>query len=60
MIVDPWGIVVAQASDNECFVLATLDLEWLEKVRHDLPVLEHIHDVFSMYPAHVEPVLSST
>ena len=37
-IVDPWGVVLAQAPDEECFVAADLDLELQERVRADAPV----------------------
>jgi predicted amidohydrolase len=39
MIVDPWGIVLAQASDAETHVVADLDLERLARIRADLPSL---------------------
>ncbi len=39
MIVDPWGVVLAQAPDSEAVVLADLDLERLEDVRRRLPSL---------------------
>ena len=39
MIVDPWGIVLAQAADAECHVIADLDLGRLERIRADLPSL---------------------
>jgi predicted amidohydrolase len=39
MIVDPWGIVLAQAPDVETHVVAELDLDKLERVRTDLPSL---------------------
>jgi predicted amidohydrolase len=38
-IVDPWGVVLAQAPDEECFVAADLDLELQERVRATLPSL---------------------
>jgi predicted amidohydrolase len=41
MIVDPWGHVVARASDGPGFATARVDLERLAKVRRDLPVAEH-------------------
>jgi predicted amidohydrolase len=41
MIVDPWGIVLAQASDEQTVVMADLDLGALAAVRRTLPVLEH-------------------
>ena len=39
MIVDPWGIVLAQAADAETHVIADLDLTRLERIRADLPSL---------------------
>jgi len=39
LIVDPWGVVVAQAPDRECFVLAQLDKGQLVEVRKRLPTL---------------------
>jgi len=39
MIVDPWGVVLAQASDTICVAGATLDLDRLEAIRADLPAL---------------------
>src|SRR5271157_3622343 len=41
MIVDPWGRVLARAADQEGVVVATIDLEYLERVRRELPSLEH-------------------
>lgn len=39
MIVDPWGVVLATAPDEECFVAADLDLGAQERVRESLPSL---------------------
>jgi predicted amidohydrolase len=41
MIVDPWGLVVAQAPDGEGMALAELDFERLERLRRELPALAH-------------------
>jgi len=38
-IVDPWGVVLATAPDQECFVAADLDLQALRRVREILPSL---------------------
>ncbi len=38
-IVDPWGVVLAQAPDEECFVAADLDFELQRRVRATLPSL---------------------
>jgi predicted amidohydrolase len=39
MIVDPWGLVLAQAPDHETFVVAELDFGRLERIRTKLPSL---------------------
>jgi predicted amidohydrolase len=39
MIIDPWGVVVAQAPDTVGIVTAEIDLERLEEIRTDLPSL---------------------
>jgi predicted amidohydrolase len=39
MIVDPWGIVLAQAPDVECHIVAELDLVRQDRIRADLPSL---------------------
>lgn len=39
MIVDPWGLVLAQAPDSETHVIADLDLDRLGRIRRDLPSL---------------------
>jgi predicted amidohydrolase len=39
MIVDPWGLVLAQAPDTETVVLADLDLAGQAKIRRTLPSL---------------------
>ena len=38
-IVDPWGEVLARAADEECFVVADLDLSRQDEVRETLPSL---------------------
>ena len=38
-IVDPWGVVLATAPDEECFIAADLDLEAQDRVRTSLPSL---------------------
>ncbi|HZR82330.1 MAG TPA: carbon-nitrogen hydrolase family protein [Candidatus Binatia bacterium] len=40
-IVDPWGTVVARASDGEGVVVGEIDLAYLARVRSELPCLEH-------------------
>ena len=41
MIVDPWGIVVAQVPDGEGVALAELDFARQDRLRRELPALDH-------------------
>jgi deaminated glutathione amidase len=41
MIVDPWGVVLAQAADDECVITVDLDFTLLAQVRSRLPALDH-------------------
>ncbi len=41
LIADPWGHVVAKASDGPGFAAARIDREMLARVRANMPVLEH-------------------
>ena len=40
-IIDPWGEVIAQASEGEGVVFSTVDPTYLERVRRSLPSLQH-------------------
>jgi predicted amidohydrolase len=41
MIVDPWGKVLAELPDGSGIVIAEVDLDFLAKVRAELPALSH-------------------
>jgi nitrilase len=41
MIVDPWGLPVAVASDGPGLALAEIDLERVARVRRAIPVRQH-------------------
>jgi nitrilase len=41
MIVDPWGHIIAKASDGLGWASATVDKTFMARVRADMPVLEH-------------------
>jgi len=41
MIVDPWGRILAQASDGPEVLVAEIDLAYLARVRAELPALSH-------------------
>ena len=41
LIVDPWGVVVAQAADAEMAIVAEIDLGRIDEVRAQIPALRH-------------------
>ncbi len=41
MIVDPWGTVVSRIGERSGVITAEIDLEYLERVRRELPSLSH-------------------
>jgi predicted amidohydrolase len=41
LIVDPWGTVVAEASDREGVVTYDIDFDWQAQIRNRLPCLKH-------------------
>ncbi len=47
MVVDPWGVVVAQAGDGVTTVIADLDMQRLRQIRKTFPALDHVRrDIF--------------
>ena len=53
MIVDPWGVVLAQAPDEDCVVSAELDRAHLEGVRRSIPALANRQPAAYTWPAEV-------
>ncbi len=49
-IVDPWGVALATAPDEECFVAADLDLAAQERIRHSLPSLANRRPAAYLWP----------
>lgn len=41
MIIDPWGKILAEAPDGPGVVLAEIDLDYLSRIREELPALSH-------------------
>ena len=41
LVVDPWGNVIAKASDQPCVITAEIDLDYLERVRRQVFTLEN-------------------
>ena len=49
MVVDPWGLVVAQAPDGAVNVTAEIDLHSVQRVRARFPALDHVReDIFNL------------
>jgi deaminated glutathione amidase len=53
MIVDPWGLVLAQAPDREGHILAELDLERQREIRARLPALSNRRPDVYLWPEEV-------
>jgi deaminated glutathione amidase len=49
-IVDPWGVTLATAPDEECFVAADLDLDEQERIRQALPSLANRRPAAYVWP----------
>jgi predicted amidohydrolase len=41
MIVSPWGDVLKQLDEKEGYINCTIDLDYVERVRKELPLLSH-------------------
>ncbi len=41
MIVNPWGKIIKEAGHSEQILYGSIDLDYLEKIRSELPVLKH-------------------
>lgn len=49
MIIDPWGNIIARASDYPCVITAEIDLDYVTKVRQQLFSLENRRtDIYSL------------
>jgi deaminated glutathione amidase len=53
MIVDPWGVVLAQAPDHACHILAEIDLERQREIRARLPALQNRRSDVYRWPEEV-------
>lgn len=41
LVVDPWGTVIARASNRPCVTMAEIDLDYLDEVRRQIPSLKN-------------------
>jgi predicted amidohydrolase len=53
MIVDPWGVVLAQAADEDTVVFAELDRAHMERIRSSLPSLANRQPAAYRWPSPV-------
>ncbi|KAH9504368.1 Nitrilase and fragile histidine triad fusion protein NitFhit [Bulinus truncatus] len=50
MVVDPWGAIIAQCSEGVGICLAEIDLDYVAKVRSEMPVWQHRRtDLYGRY-----------
>lgn len=48
-IVNPWGTIIKEADEKECILYGELDLDMVQKVRRELPLLKHIRkDIYEI------------
>ncbi|XP_051865784.1 deaminated glutathione amidase [Pristis pectinata] len=53
MVVDPWGCVVAQCGQGPGLCCAEIDLDYLQRVRRQMPVIQHRrHDLYRTVGVH--------
>jgi omega-amidase len=41
LIADPWGRIISEASVNEEVIFSEIDLDFVDKIRRELPLLKH-------------------
>lgn len=41
LVADPWGDIISEASDKEEIIFSEIDLDFIEKIRGELPLLKH-------------------
>jgi deaminated glutathione amidase len=55
-IVDPWGVVLAEAPDSECYISAELDLAAQDRIRDSLPSLRNRRETAYRWPQASEAI----
>ena len=53
MIIDPWGVVLAQAADEDTVIAAEIDRAHMERVRRSVPSLASRQPAAYRWPAGV-------
>jgi len=52
MVIDPWGVIIAETNESENLAFATLDFKYLERIRIKMPLMRHDTRAFDQH----EPV----
>ncbi len=49
IVVSPWGDVVCRMDEMEGYILQEIDLDYVKKIRKELPLMKHIRkDAYSL------------
>lgn len=49
LIIDPWGNVIAKASDRQCCITAEIDLDMIDNIRNQVPAIKNRReDVYNL------------
>lgn len=49
IVVSPWGNVVDRMDEKEGYIITKIDMDYVEKIRQELPLLNHIKkDIYSL------------
>jgi len=49
IVVSPWGDVVNRMDEEEGYIITKIDMDYVEKIRQELPLLKHIKkDIYSL------------
>lgn len=49
IVASPWGNVVNRMDENEGYIIQEIDLDYVKKVRNELPLLKHVRkDIYSL------------
>jgi predicted amidohydrolase len=56
MVIDPWGTVIAKASDRVCSFVADIDLDYVDHVRKVLPSLNNRVDIEILKKINIEHI----
>lgn len=50
LVIDPWGNIIAEAEDRETVLVADLDMDYLERIRKEIPCLNNRRPLIYDWP----------